>query len=101
LATRGLYTLSLHDALPIWVLLEVSGNETDVECVRGFARQRPVRLRQVVHRGGIETPRQIAIANAMALDLGAGKHQGAERKVILRSEEHTSELQSRENLVCR
>src|SRR6266700_8310339 len=53
-ATTEIYTLSLHDALPIWTY---SGNRPE-PCPRNF---------------------------------GAGG----------RSEEHTSELQSRENLVCR
>src|SRR5690606_42076415 len=32
---------------------------------------------------------------------GLGQHLHAEQQALLRSEEHTSELQSRENLVCR
>src|SRR5436309_14760831 len=64
-ATTEIYTLSLHDALPIFP-------ET--------ARNDPVNLERIVARllrcGQVE------------------RHP-------LRSEEHTSELQSRENLVCR
>src|SRR5205809_5264477 len=59
-ATTEIYTLSLHDALPI------SGGETSVGH-RGLARRPPA-----LHR-----------------------------RRALRSEEHTSELQSRLHLVCR
>src|SRR5690349_22531952 len=62
-ATTEIYTLSLHDALPI-CLPHAGGKGTDVELV--------------VVRG---------------LD-------GAD-KLYVRSEEHTSELQSRRDLVCR
>src|SRR6266700_7666753 len=55
-ATTEIYTLSLHDALPIYRALE----------------------------GAWDRPRRVA-----------------DRPVLDRSEEHTSELQSRENLVCR
>src|SRR5690349_24810030 len=76
-ATTEIYTLSLHDALPISV-------ETDHrlgELLDGRGRERPVqsRARQGTFERGPD-PR------AQALD---------------RSEEHTSELQSRRDLVCR
>src|SRR2546427_13055257 len=65
-ATTEIYTLSLHDALPI--------------CVRGVRRLQP----------------------------GAGRFTGLGvrpgrrgRRCARRSEEHTSELQSQSNLVCR
>src|SRR5258707_15020419 len=61
-ATTEIYTLSLHDALPISHLLQ---------------RQR-----------GVER--------------GLAAHGGQQRVgTLLRSEEHTSELQSRQYLVCR
>src|SRR2546430_17152500 len=68
-ATTEIYTLSLHDALPIsgWRLWALPG----------VRRQDPVLL---LHRP--ETARR------------AGAPRG-------RSEEHTSELQSQSNLVCR
>src|SRR5947209_13030033 len=69
-ATTEIYTLSLHDALPI---LQV-----------GRVRPRPGgRLRQAPARG---------------LQLGAF---GVGPARLVRSEEHTSELQSRQYLVCR
>src|SRR5207302_9478103 len=67
-ATTEIYTLSLHDALPIL----------------------PVRGLDDLHR-------------AVVLAL-AGRHEDRNLQLgvrVGRSEEHTSELQSRENLVCR
>src|SRR5438445_3642542 len=74
-ATTETYTLSLHDALPIWDAHE--RKRLYHEAV-AFLRLRAERLKY------------------------AGK--GLEKKPVagvLRSEEHTSELQSRQYLVCR
>src|SRR5687768_18225089 len=75
-ATTEIYTLSLHDALPISELYEL-----DVQC------NEPCQLvdgKKLVH-GAPVTQR--------AIFLSPGQHD--------RSEEHTSELQSRLHLVCR
>src|SRR5688572_32755720 len=63
-ATTEIYTLSLHDALPIWLRVSPS---------------RPV------------AQKSQRIAQPAWL----------ERQTVNRSEEHTSELQSQSNLVCR
>src|SRR5436309_12269768 len=60
-ATTEIYTLSLHDALPIW-----QGRPSSIIAM---------------------TPARWPCARL--------------RRLTMRSEEHTSELQSRENLVCR
>src|SRR5438270_2971367 len=60
-ATTEIYTLSLHDALPIFD--RVQPNPRDVHCIEAAERAR---------EAGVD-----------------------------RSEEHTSELQSQSNLVCR
>src|SRR5256886_11159049 len=62
-ATTEIYTLSLHDALPIFR----AGAHVEI----------------AAHRGGVEVraPRELPLE--------------------VRSEEHTSELQSQSNLVCR
>src|SRR6266478_10075538 len=65
-ATTEIYTLSLHDALPI----SLAGN---------------------VDVGGAGVLEQQTHELAAALDTGP----------VVRSEEHTSELQSQSNLVCR
>src|SRR5690606_39814756 len=73
-------TLSLHDALPI----------------SGVRSAGPPRLR--VDRGDPELARVAGAAGVHQPALvRAGQHLGHGQ----RSEEHTSELQSRENLVCR
>src|SRR5437868_10089261 len=66
--TTEIYTLSLHDALPI--------------CLREAFRLVRPRLRT-------------------GLDLACSPNVGAAIEVAARSEEHTSELQSRFDLVCR
>src|SRR5438034_6667055 len=68
-AASEIYTLSLHDALPI------SGRPAEPHLLRGAeAGRRVVRGRRAPH-----------------------PHRGQ----LLRSEEHTSELQSHSDLVCR
>src|SRR2546430_14399824 len=64
-ATTEIYTLSLHDALPIW------------------------RFRRGLRSGVLTTYRQ---DTRIEQRIGEG---------VNRSEEHTSELQSQSNLVCR
>src|SRR2546427_12773087 len=72
-ATTEIYTLSLHDALPI--------------CRARRARM----LARLKRRAGAIV---LIVAGTAALLAGA-------RWVTTRSEEHTSELQSQSNLVCR
>src|SRR2546430_9885216 len=85
-ATTEIYTLSLHDALPIWGLLQL---QADVDGDRDH-QQREQERDAPAPRGerfGLAHP-----VPALAAD-GRDRH--------LRSEEHTSELQSQSNLVCR
>src|SRR2546430_12807630 len=74
-ATTEIYTLSLHDALPIFALAP-----EDVERLRG-------------ERGGLD--------RLAALPEQLGQRLQPEGIAGVRSEEHTSELQSQSNLVCR
>src|SRR2546430_12078384 len=73
-ATTEIYTLSLHDALPIFAELpEVAGPISDAFDEQGLLR-----------------------------DTASPALSGLRQRVNhLRSEEHTSELQSQSNLVCR
>src|SRR3712207_7243794 len=71
-ATTEIYTLSLHDALPI------SGKGSTATTV-------PTRMSTAINRS--------------KLICSAGGAAGSES--LCRSEEHTSELQSRQYLVCR
>src|SRR5438874_13416265 len=75
-ATTEIYTLSLHDALPIF---------------RAERDEGPlVGLRAAVPRRGKD-------GNQAAIE----KNLEPLRDALVRSEEHTSELQSRRDLVCR
>src|SRR2546430_12027663 len=77
-ATTEIYTLSLHDALPI-CCRPLAGTGT-------FGRTRrplPARRANFLRRSASRTPR---------------RPRGLSRT---RSEEHTSELQSQSNIVCR
>src|SRR3712207_9168232 len=80
-ATTEIYTLSLHDALPIFELRE--------ELEAPLADE-PRKLLVVVHEEGEGRGRP----ELLPLE----EHGCARRE---RSEEHTSELQSRQYLVCR
>src|SRR5690349_23482228 len=78
-ATTEIYTLSLHDALPICPADREGGGEH-----QGAGRQRDGRAGAFLARIGQG-------------DADLHRHVGDDR----RSEEHTSELQSRRDLVCR
>src|SRR2546422_8658708 len=79
-ATTEIYTLSLHDALPIFSLL-LAGSDNQMtrsfhDCLLGLDGASPVDMK---------TRRKMSLS----------------RRSRRRSEEHTSELQSRLHLVCR
>src|SRR5205809_1846214 len=77
-APSEIYTLSLHDALPIWLSLLSS---------RGAARRRLTSM---------------DVADVVGTNAGFGEgYNPVLRNIHRRSEEHTSELQSRLHLVCR
>src|SRR3712207_9584986 len=76
-ATTEIYTLSLHDALPICRVVDDGV---------------PVLALQLVELAGV----------AVSPELDDGLRQlGLAAAAVERSEEHTSELQSRQYLVCR
>src|SRR3712207_9024317 len=88
-ATTEIYTLSLHDALPIWPAHLV-------------AEERQVRQRP--HDGAVRPHEALLGLVGVALavqDLPGGVDVGLAVVRVRRSEEHTSELQSRQYLVCR
>src|SRR5690606_41806090 len=84
--TSSFSTLSLHDALPIFHLLFALGDPGLLLVLAPHAGVGEV-LAQADHR----------FTGPAVLDLGLVAVAGG----VVRSEEHTSELQSRENLVCR
>src|SRR5438477_12388527 len=76
-ATTEIYTLSLHDALPIWL--------------DGRSGQAPASARARLRRVAVRSQHR----------RGPPGRRSRGRRVPSRSEEHTSELQSHVNLVCR
>src|SRR5690606_41028271 len=87
------YSLSLHDALPIYIFNFGTQKSQEMD----FAYTDENGQKQYVHLGsyGIGVTRLIGVLAEKFAD---------ERGLVwpdVRSEEHTSELQSRENLVCR
>src|SRR2546430_17588232 len=83
-ATTEIYTLSLHDALPICAGV-TRQSERPEPSGKGFSvketEKKPTR-----------SARRYVLALPVQLACGSG---------LTRSEEHTSELQSQSNLVCR
>src|SRR5690606_40743996 len=99
-ATTGIYTLSLHDALPIFGFF--LWNEGDL------ALQNAEQAMHGVARNPLMWPAALLEAGVLPwlpafVGLFLRRVPPAIRvlQVAFRSEEHTSELQSRENLVCR
>src|SRR5690606_39821493 len=94
------HPLSLHDALPIWIGGDLLAPQLP---------QRRVQRQRRQMAGGVTTTERGA---AIRIDFQRDRrsHRKAGRQLIIdpmrdepgpRSEEHTSELQSREKLVCR
>src|SRR5690606_39629462 len=90
--TSVICALSLHDALPIFPALDHAGvHASDVDGIfvgvynNGFTRQ----------------DFQGALVAMGTPELAGTPFMRTENACATRSEEHTSELQSRENLVCR
>src|SRR5690606_39347901 len=86
--TPQTYTLSLHDALPIWK----RERSRRAPCARTSFRRTGTRSRStsIAYTSGRNIPRTLT-----------RRTSSSTRRPRPRSEEHTSELQSRENLVCR
>src|SRR3712207_8179930 len=83
-ATAEIYTLSLHGALPIFAVAVLPHAE----------------VRERLHRA--ERAEAAARAGEVGVDARArGRRARAVLRGLQRSEEHTSELQSRQYLVCR
>src|SRR5206468_10899417 len=88
------YTLSLHDALPICVAADAAGG--------GDGRDTCLAARRDRHDRGALRPAAERRARPSTPDRAAGLARRARAEVPpARSEEHTSELQSRSDLVCR
>src|SRR5690606_40935192 len=95
------HTLSLHDALPIFAVDTVGGpvlltrdQHGELHAFANYCRHRGAQLAE----GAGRRQRLVCPYHAWSFGLDGSllRAPGMER-----SEEHTSELQSRENLVCR
>src|SRR2546430_6434869 len=82
-ATTEIYTLSLHDALPIF---------------RDSMRRVTQTIDAVLRTNRFSYDSRGLLTNATRPLIGSASYQ---RNNLGRSEEHTSELQSQSNLVCR
>src|SRR5204862_7764233 len=93
----ALSTLSLHDALPI-----SRDRHTHVVALAAdkHAHQRKARGRVTeFHVRGLVRYRELHLGDELVCRQRRLVH--AEEEIVRRSEEHTSELQSRRDLVCR
>src|SRR5206468_10399122 len=90
-ATPSISTLSLHDALPIYFTSELHrvGETPDCETLSGAPTA----------RGAWPPPQAGAFSRCDPAPIDPRLHSRSGRPP--RSEEHTSELQSRSDLVCR
>src|SRR5687768_18282691 len=88
-ATTEIYTLSLHDALPISEIPATAGRRMS----KRTANHHPLREGRAPTRRDTETANRAGRSHAPS-------RTGHPRRDP-RSEEHTSELQSRLHLVCR
>src|SRR5207237_4541011 len=97
-STTDLYTLSLHDALPIWLSQHAAAGDLEHDVERHLALALRARHRdndRVLRRHR----RQPGKHRADPEEARRAEDQGI--RLGRRSEEHTSELQSHLNLVCR
>src|SRR5690606_39333564 len=95
-----LYCLSLHDALPIYFALRFIDEFELLPNIRFQINVGKLHLKQYEKRIiGVATDRRILKSIKRFGKLS--DFENKEESILTRSEEHTSELQSRENLVCR
>src|SRR5206468_4409153 len=115
-STTNIYTLSLHDALPIFEIGEHVGEEGEEPVADGVPEVEDAMRAALEPRAehgvgasvgdGGEQGRELG---GIVLEVGVLDHDHVARGLPdpradgrpLRSEEHTSELQSRSDLVCR
>src|SRR5690606_41449144 len=92
-APAELHTLSLHDALPI----------SRPTSLRSVSRSRSRTTKAPPSSNGSTPPTTVAASatTTSPCSPGSARRTRPATPTSTRSEEHTSELQSRENLVCR
>src|SRR5690606_40175875 len=90
------YLLSLHDALPILPSVGRAMMHRDLDRGVHLLRLTEIMMDAFGERGALQRHDALIALRVLALI-----HREGEVPLSQRSEEHTSELQSRENLVCR
>src|SRR5690606_41245017 len=95
----AIHAPSLHDALPILALAPAFAAAYDQNRIATGPDGKPVRIQGSVVV--IEPDLELSLVTAGGLEEPRRAWSEAARQHYPRSEEHTSELQSRENLVCR
>src|SRR5207302_2948736 len=98
--TPPIYTLSLHDALPIFLISSHILTELAEICTGAIFIERG----KVLRSGTLEQLLAEGLGQRTVVVRTLGPLEGLLAHLLSqpdRSEEHTSELQSRENLVCR
>src|SRR5205823_7723150 len=98
-STTELYTLSLHDALPIWVRQAIV-RTMDQWLEMGVDGLRLDAIPYLYEREGTNCE-NLPETHAFLRELRAHIDRRFGDRMLLRSEEHTSELQSLAYLVCR
>src|SRR5690606_41955314 len=97
-ATPVIYTLSLHDALPILLILNgIRFPFGLLNAAIDWCKQNGSALHAIFMKAEDE----VGEGYVYPSDLEAAEDLNDTQDSENRSEEHTSELQSRENLVCR
>src|SRR5690606_41685329 len=95
------YTLSLHDALPIWKD-QVDSSVTEFYKNYGLKASTAADFKFIVVENSTKDINWFFdeyVSTTRKIDFKIKKIQKLEDSLRVRSEEHTSELQSRENLV--
>src|SRR5690606_40377861 len=98
-STPHIYTLSLHDALPI--LGRANRASVRSSCLCPIPYHCSFQCDCGVSHEQVSPPHQSRRDKRVPRVLGPLATEGSPYRWARRSEEHTSELQSRENLVCR
>src|SRR5206468_12111695 len=99
--TPQLHTLSLHDALPISTNLTEDTNPANNLATAATTAQRVADLSILKTAPATATSGTNITYTLVVTNIGPSTSSGGTVTDVLRSEEHTSELQSRSDLVCR
>src|SRR5690349_22105960 len=92
-ATTEIYTLSLHDALPIFM--------NTIEARDGISTGISAHDRSHTIQVAVSTKDRHDVLHSGHVQPLKARDGGVLMRAVQRSEEHTSELQSRRDLVCR